>query len=241
MKSIIKITLICLLLMIVFCRDVLSQTEDTIYTVVQDDSVTIFHDQTLKNCASLVRMDAYLENFRMTIIEADTIGPLANCMCYFDLSVKLGPLLAGDYIVDVYETDVFFEDTIFIGSTTFTIGNSGGIRNIPTLSQHQSECYYLTNVDQTSNSIPIGFTFSELYPNPFNPVTNINFFIPLSGYIELNVYNSLGQKVASLINKNLSAGNHLVSWVGSELPSGVYLVRLKYGDVIKTQKAVLIK
>jgi hypothetical protein len=71
MKSIIKIILICLLLIIAFCRNVYSQT-DTIYAIVENDSVTIHQDQTYRNCGSLYRMDVQIQNFKMNVFEVDT-------------------------------------------------------------------------------------------------------------------------------------------------------------------------
>jgi len=63
----------------------------------------------------------------------------------------------------------------------------------------------------------------------------------VEGNVELNVYNLLGQKVADLINKNLPPGNYSVTWDATDQESGIYLVRLKYENVEKVQKAVLIK
>ena len=238
MKSIIKIILICLFLIIAFCRNVYSQT-DTIYTIVEDDSVTIHQDQTFRNCGALYRIDVQLKNFTMNVFEVDT-GQALRCMCYFDLFVKTGPFLPGEYTVDIYETNRS-GNTSYLGSTNFTIEGSGSDGNPSTLSQFQSNCYEINEVDQSNEIIPEDFSFSELYPNPFNPVTNIKFSIPVSGYVEINVYNLLGQKVTSLLNKYLQAGKHSLLWDGSHQPGGIYLVRLKYDNVIRIRKAVLLK
>jgi hypothetical protein len=240
MNSIIKIILICLLLIIAFCRNVYSQI-DTIYTTVNADTVTIHHDRTHRNCASLFRFDVHLEDIQITVFEVDTTGEWANCLCYFDLSVKTGPLKAGEYLVDVYETDLFSGDTSYVGSTNFTIEGSGNTGDFSTISRFQSNCYETTNINQTNETIPENFTFSKPFPNPFNPVTNIGFSIPVQGYVILNVYNLLGQKVATLVNKNLPAGNYSVSWDGTDQESGIFLFRLKYENVDEVQKALLIK
>ena len=240
MKSIIKIILICLLLVITFCRNVFSQS-DTIYAVVENDLVTVYHNQTHRNCASRFLFDVRQENFRVTVFEVDTVGEWANCICYFDLFVKAGPFQTGEYLVDIYGTDVFTGDTAYIGSTNFIIEGSGSSGDFSTLSQSQSECYELTDVNQSNENIPENFTFSKPFPNPFNPVTNIDFSIPVEGNVELNVYNLLGQKVAVLINKNLPPGNYSVTWNATDQESGIYLVRFKYGNVEEVQKAILLK
>lgn len=239
MKSIVRIILLCLLLIIAFCRDVFSQM-DSIYAVVDNDSLTVYNNRTFRNCGSLYCMDVQLENFKINVVEVDTGMPL-RCMCYFDLSVKAGPLLTGEYVVDVYVTDIFTGDTSFIGSTNFTTEDSGNAGNFSTISQSQSDCYEITGIEQSAETIPENFTFSKLYPNPFNPVINIDFSIPVAGNVELYVYNLLGQKIADLINKNLSPGNYSLTWDASEQESGIYLVRLKYENVEDVQKAILIK
>jgi len=240
MKTIINLSLICLLLLIVFPGSLFSQT-DTVYAEVQGDTVIIKHDRVFQNCGFNACMEVHQDDFLITVTEIDTIGLLADCMCYFDLSVKVGPLTSGEFTVHVYTVDPETGDTIFSGSTSFTIESSGATGIFKTISQHQSDCYSITDVRESPESVPKSFTLLELFPNPFNPTTNINFFIPASGYVELNVYNLLGQKVANLINKNLYEGSHSISWDGSNQPSWIYLVRLKYGDVVKTQKAVLLK
>ena len=79
------------------------------------------------------------------------------------------------------------------------------------------------------------------YPNPFNPSTNIQFRLPKRGYVELDVYSVLGQKVATLLRDELDAGTHTTSWNADRLASGVYFLRLRSGDTVQTIKMTLIK
>ena len=79
------------------------------------------------------------------------------------------------------------------------------------------------------------------YPNPFNPTTNIQFRLPQRGYVELEVYSVLGQKVATLLRDVLDAGTHTTSWNADRLASGVYFLRLRSGDTVQTIKMTLIK
>jgi hypothetical protein len=86
------------------------------------------------------------------------------------------------------------------------------------------------------------FNLDQNYPNPFNPSTKISFSLPETGIVNLNVYNVLGQKVASLLNsENMSAGNHSVSFNASNLSSGVYFYSLKAGNNVITKKMMLVK
>jgi len=79
------------------------------------------------------------------------------------------------------------------------------------------------------------------YPNPFNPSTNISYSLPRSSFVTISVYNILGQKVKTLINKNESAGNYTVNFDASRLSSGVYFYSLKAGNYIQTKKMILMK
>ncbi len=75
---------------------------------------------------------------------------------------------------------------------------------------------------------PTGFRLNQNYPNPFNPTTAIGYQLPSAagGHVTLNVYDVLGRKVATLVDRVESMGNHKVRFVGSRLPSGVYYYRL---------------
>ncbi len=85
------------------------------------------------------------------------------------------------------------------------------------------------------------FALEQNYPNPFNPVTRISFSIPQTGFVNLSVYNVLGEKVVTLINEIKSAGNHAVDFDASELTSGVYVYRLQAGSSVSIKKMTLIK
>jgi len=93
-----------------------------------------------------------------------------------------------------------------------------------------------------SHSRPDRFTLHQNYPNPFNPITTINYELPITNYVELSIYNSLGEKVETLIAKQQISGSHQIQWNASRFASGVYLCRLQsnYG-LSETRKMLLIK
>ena len=102
----------------------------------------------------------------------------------------------------------------------------------------------VTDVQEQSSVVHAvtSFNLGQNYPNPFNPSTKISFSLPETGIVNLNVYNVLGQKVASLINsENMSAGNHSVSFNASNMSSGVYFYSLKAGNNVITKKMMLVK
>ena len=95
----------------------------------------------------------------------------------------------------------------------------------------------VNNNDQT----PFSYELEQNYPNPFNPVTNIKFTLAKASNVQLNVYNILGQKVTTLINKSMRAGHYNYQFDASKLASGVYIYRLEAGDVRMSKKMVLLK
>jgi hypothetical protein len=97
-----------------------------------------------------------------------------------------------------------------------------------------------TSVDQ-AESVPTGFSLKQNYPNPFNPSTEIAFTLMKEGMTTLSVFNVLGQKVATIINQNLSAGTHHYTFDASTIASGVYFYRLDSGSYSSIKKMMLVK
>lgn len=104
-----------------------------------------------------------------------------------------------------------------------------------------------TNIseDIVDNNIPSDYKLSQNYPNPFNPSTVIEFSLPNTAYIELNVYNLLGEKIVVLARGMKEAGNYKVSWdiseIKSQLSSGIYFYELKGEDVEKNNFSIMKK
>jgi hypothetical protein len=95
-------------------------------------------------------------------------------------------------------------------------------------------------VDEVAD-IPKTYSLEQNYPNPFNPTTNIRFGLPIPGWVRLNVYNSLGQKVETLLNKERPAGYHDIRFNGSNLASGLYFYILEAESFRQIRKMLLIK
>jgi hypothetical protein len=85
------------------------------------------------------------------------------------------------------------------------------------------------------------FKLNQNYPNPFNPSTLISYQLPVSGHVELKVYDLLGREVASLVNKEQSAGNYQVNFNAAGLTSGMYIYRLQAGDKVESRKMQLLR
>ena len=95
--------------------------------------------------------------------------------------------------------------------------------------------------NEAGDQLPNDYALQQNYPNPFNPTTTINFNLPSSGMVKLQVYNILGQRVATLVNKELSAGAHTINFDASNLVSGVYVYVIKANDFVATRKMLLLK
>jgi photosystem II stability/assembly factor-like uncharacterized protein len=99
----------------------------------------------------------------------------------------------------------------------------------------------ITGITVQNNHQPTGYILEQNYPNPFNPETNIIFSIPRNEYIELSVYNSLGEVVDILVNGNLNAGTYEYTWNASGFASGIYFYKLKTENFSTVKKMILIK
>ncbi len=95
---------------------------------------------------------------------------------------------------------------------------------------------------ETRGFTPVEYTLSQNYPNPFNPTTKINFSIQKAGKVQLKVYDMLGREVATLVDKDMNAGQHTVQFDASNLASGVYIYRIQASQEFSAvKKMVLIR
>ncbi|MDH3267589.1 MAG: T9SS type A sorting domain-containing protein [Ignavibacteria bacterium] len=132
----------------------------------------------------------------------------------------------------------YIEDLIPSGAGNLLTPNAVVIRDITAVS-----------VPDESSINNFEFKLKQNYPNPFNPSTKIKFTIPSviesgtkqSQLITLKVYNVLGKEIATLVNENLPAGEHEVTFNATGLTSGIYFYQLKIGSFIQTNKMVYLK
>lgn len=99
---------------------------------------------------------------------------------------------------------------------------------------------FTTDIEQISG-LPESFNLSQNYPNPFNPSTKIEYSIPEASFVELKVYDILGNEVATLVDEEQSAGSYRADFSGSDVASGLYIAKLQAGNFSKTIKMSLLK
>ena len=150
-----------------------------------------------------------------------------------------------------------FSDASGISGTSITniTGNGYNIYYNPNLSGNSSlgsKTYSLVNggyllpygataaVEENSTS---AYTYSlgQNYPNPFNPTTKISYQLAEPGFVSLKVYNISGAEVADIINESQASGLHEVTFKAANLPSGMYIYRIKSGSYQEIKKMILLK
>jgi len=90
-------------------------------------------------------------------------------------------------------------------------------------------------------TLPAECALEQNFPNPFNPTTTIAYQIPTAGTVYLAVYNTLGQHVATLVQGEQAAGDHVVQFDAKSLSSGVYFYRLRVSDFVQTKRFVILR
>jgi hypothetical protein len=96
-------------------------------------------------------------------------------------------------------------------------------------------------VDVDQGPVPTEYKLNQNFPNPFNPSTTIKFSIPEYSNVVLKVYSLLGQEVATLVNKDMPAGNYQFNFDASNLTSGAYIYKITAGNFVSTKKMLFIK
>jgi len=134
------------------------------------------------------------------------------------------------------QTRIKYMDGISYGNKVYlyAVSTSGKIFRL-------FETVTLNGINNISTEIPSGFLLKQNFPNPFNPVTNINFDIPLNSFVKLKIFDVTGKLIFTLVDKNLPAGGYKVDFDGSHLSSGVYFYKLEVGSFIDTKRMILLK
>jgi hypothetical protein len=226
---------------------------DSLFVKIQGNSAVIWHKNTESNCGSKFFFDVITSHDTIVVVERDTVGPLANCSCLFDLSITIVNL-EGTHVAMVYRQELKIhhypkDTTYFIGSKTFTLP----MNILPYFS--------ITGFQSGCGGVPVGVERKETsrmqsvrlinHPNPFNSSTNFRFVVPethqpsaeisSSQFVSLKVFDLLGREAATLINGDLNPGEHFVQWNAANFPSGIYFYRMTVGTVVQVGKMNYVK
>lgn len=99
----------------------------------------------------------------------------------------------------------------------------------------------LEKVVLEENTLPLRFALSQNQPNPFNPTTIIKFALPEQVHVKITVYNTMGEKIAELVNQELAAGDHRVEFNALRYASGVYFYVMETGTFKDLKKMLIVK
>lgn len=117
----------------------------------------------------------------------------------------------------------------------------GGTKFVYRLKQIDTDGRYQYSLNQEVTITVNTYGLSQNYPNPFNPTTSIRFSIPKDEFVNITLYNSLGEKTADILRTEKLAGNHEVVFNASGLANGVYYYTMKAGNYVETKKMILLK
>jgi predicted outer membrane repeat protein len=215
-------------------------------------------------------LNSYAWDFIPWLTEPDTLAPpprtdglnaeaFSNCSMRLTWNEVLLADIAGYRIYfDIDTTGFSYRDTVDVGNVTeylveglacdstyyfaVTCYDRSGNESWYSSRVSAATVVYVTNMAAPPSALHI----EGNYPNPFNPRTNIVYYLPNEGPAELAIYNVRGRRLAILVDQVQAAGRHSVAWNGrdengSELASGVYFVRLEFGGDVQKRKIVLVK
>jgi hypothetical protein len=177
------------------------------------------------------------------------------------LAVNGSTLYAGTslYLVGPYRNPTAVPGGVFFSSTgggpwTEAPDSSGTLRSISCLTVSGTNLLagtagvwrrplseMVTSVGESHSVAPAAFSLEQNYPNPFNPTTSISYALSRQSQVSLEVFDILGRKVATLVNKQESAGRYRVTFDGAYLASGLYFYRLRAGENMTTKKMLLVR
>jgi hypothetical protein len=146
---------------------------------------------------------------------------------------------AGDYVFVTYIGD---HPSSIIDSCCFYFTKEAGQEASSGMDNWQTlQGWFDEDFVSTGTALPTHYALSQNYPNPFNAKTIVNYQLPVDSHVKLEVYNTLGQKVATLVNGKQQAGYRSVTWDASKVSSGFYFYKLTAGDYTEARRMILVK
>jgi len=98
-----------------------------------------------------------------------------------------------------------------------------------------------TGINDLLSDLPATYELYQNYPNPFNPLTNIKFALPKAAEVKIDVYNILGQHVATILDTKKPAGYHLINFDAGRLSTGLYFYTIRADHFSEVKKMMLVK
>lgn len=129
----------------------------------------------------------------------------------------------------------------------FALIAGSSLDDLKDAAERSRQKYNLLVTDVSEENLqPKKYSLEQNYPNPFNPGTTINYSIPEEGFVTIKIFDILGREIQTLVNDNIFAGSHLISWNGKDsngydAASGVYLYSIRFNNIVLNKKMLLIR
>lgn len=170
-------------------------------------------------------------------IWVSTIDSIPSHFNHYIETLVRGPGVWGTFIQEILPLDAYAGQTMWIGFRYFmNVTNDGVFVHLDDI-----QVFDPIGIKPIGTEIPGTFSLHQNYPNPFNPVTYIIFELPKTEFVNITLYNTLGQEVKTLLNENKTAGSYKIDFDASFLSSGTYFYRITAGSYAETKKMVLVK
>ncbi len=127
-------------------------------------------------------------------------------------------------------------DSVQAFAVTTTLSGGGGL-----VLNYLHPVGFVTDVGDETKNIPIEYSLSQNFPNPFNPSTTISWQSPVGSWQTLKIYDMLGNEVATLVDEYREAGKYEVEFNAKNLANGMYLYRIQTGSFAETKKMILLR
>jgi len=163
-------------------------------------------------------------------------------MIHYTLNIQGGTLDTNitnipDTAFTIIDEGIWQENTVY----QWTVLVSDGMATTASPDTFSFTSPPLLSLEDDLTLVPDVHKLEQNYPNPFNPATKIKYQLPINNYVELTIYNVLGQKVIALVNEFQPAGKYQVQWNALGFPSGLYYYQLIAGDFVDVRRMILLR
>jgi len=219
---------------------------DTLIVMVADDSGAVATDTFVVEVINQNTPPYVVEAIPDTAFSKDS-----HDILYRELNDVFGDLDANDVPLDSFNVHTLgLVSAVIEGDSLYLTANGmAGMDTLVVTAVDDSNAAFsdtfvvevldITGLDELYT--PQSFSLKQNYPNPFNPTTTIEYTIPGLADVEVSVYNPAGQRIATLVKKNQTAGKYQVTWDASGYASGAYMYRIKADNFVQSKKMLLLK
>lgn len=170
-------------------------------------------------------------------------GPSAN----YRQTVKIFDITTGNAILELNDANYYYSyPTLYDLNADGTLECVITRYNYPSFNEYDLLVYNTGVTGVIANPIPMNFKVEQNFPNPFNPSTTIRYSISQDAKVKIIIFNTNGEQITTLVNEQLSAGEHEIIWngtnsSGTRVPTGVYFYQLFTNQKSETKKMLLLQ